>query len=127
MGDTGCFSFYPTKNLGGWGDGGAIVTDKEDLYKKLRMMRDCGRISKYEHHILGFNSRLDTLQAAVLRVKLKYLNAWNEKRIRSAQLYSRLFADVPGVDIPYAVAGFDGTCIIYTQYRSTTGMRLSEF
>ncbi|MFA5099529.1 MAG: DegT/DnrJ/EryC1/StrS family aminotransferase [Candidatus Omnitrophota bacterium] len=99
----GCFSFYPTKNLGGWGDGGVIVTDKEDLYKKLRMMRDCGRKSKYEHHILGFNSRLDTLQAAVLRVKLKYLNAWNEKRIEAARLYSKMVEGVPGVDVPYEV------------------------
>ena len=105
LGATGCFSFYPTKNLGGSGDGGAIVTDNEGLYAKLRMMRDCGRKSKYEHHILGFNSRLDTLQAAVLRVKLRRLNSWNNKRIGCARLYSRLFADIPGVAIPYAAPG----------------------
>jgi dTDP-4-amino-4,6-dideoxygalactose transaminase len=100
MGAAGCFSFYPTKNLGGWGDGGAIVTDNERLYAKLRMMRDCGRKSKYEHHILGYNSRLDTLQAAVLRVKLRHLNAWNEKRALSARLYSGMFSRIPGVTIP---------------------------
>jgi dTDP-4-amino-4,6-dideoxygalactose transaminase len=108
MGDTGCFSFYPTKNLGGWGDGGAITLDDEKLYSKLKMMRDCGRKSKiksnYEHHILGYNSRLDTMQAAVLRVKLPLLDKWNIKRIESAKMYTKLFSAEPNVIVPYAAS-----------------------
>jgi dTDP-4-amino-4,6-dideoxygalactose transaminase len=105
MGDTGAFSFYPTKNLGAWGDAGAIITDNETLFKKLRMMRDCGRKSKYEHHILGYNSRLDTMQAAILRVKLPLLERWNHRRIEAARLYTKLFFGVPGVQRPVTATG----------------------
>lgn len=105
MGAAGCFSFYPTKNLGAWGDAGAVVTDSEAMYKKLRVMRDCGRKSKYEHHILGYNSRLDTLQAAILRVKLEYLDQWNQRRRDIAQSYSALFSRVPEVLIPQESTG----------------------
>ncbi|HNQ50727.1 MAG TPA: DegT/DnrJ/EryC1/StrS family aminotransferase [Candidatus Omnitrophota bacterium] len=101
MGNAGVFSFYPTKNLGAWGDAGAIVTDNMSLYKKLFMMRDCGRKSKYEHVILGYNSRLGTLQAAVLRVKLAYLDRWNRKRKACAAAYTRFLSKVPGVRVPF--------------------------
>ncbi|MFH0827531.1 MAG: DegT/DnrJ/EryC1/StrS family aminotransferase [Candidatus Omnitrophota bacterium] len=100
--DIACFSFYPSKNLGGMGDGGMIVTDKADIYRKLLILRDCGRTSRYEHPVIGYNSRLDTLQAAILRVKLRSLNKWNEARRRSALLYNKYFKDVLGVVTPVA-------------------------
>lgn len=100
MGDTGAFSFYPTKNLGGFGDGGMITTNSGEIHEKLLKLRDCGRKSKYEHSMVGYNSRLDTLQAAVLNIKLKYLDAWNEKRRKNAGIYSELLKDIPGVIIP---------------------------
>jgi len=101
MGDIGCFSFYPTKNLGGCGDGGMIVTNNQKVYEKLLMLRDYGRISKYEHKILGFNSRLDTVQAAILRIKLKYLDRWNALRRNKARLYTDNLKDIESITVPY--------------------------
>lgn len=80
FGRLGCFSFYPGKNLGAYGDGGAIVTNDTDLIKRLRILREHGSPAKYEHSVVGWNSRLDALQAAVLSVKLQHLHAWNEAR-----------------------------------------------
>ncbi len=94
MGDIGCFSFYPSKNLGAMGDGGMITTDNEESYKKICMLRDYGRISKYEHTLIGYNSRLDTMQAAILRIKLKRLPKWNKMRQKAAQVYNRLLEDL---------------------------------
>jgi len=93
LGDVACFSFYPGKNLGAFGDGGAVVTNDPDLNDKLHMLRNYGQRSKNHHTSLGFNSRLDTLQAAVLLVKLKYLDGWNASRRRIAQRYSELLAN----------------------------------
>ncbi len=93
IGDTGCFSFYPTKNLGAYGDGGMVVTDNEELYKRLVMLRNYGEIRKFSSKIEGFNSRLDEIQAAALRVKLKYLDEWNERRREIATLYQKLLYD----------------------------------
>lgn len=104
MGDIGCFSFYPTKNLGGLGDGGMIVTNSQKIYEKLLMLRDYGRVSKYAHAIIGYNSRLDTLQAAILRIKLKKLPLWNKLRKEAAYLYNQCFKDTPEVVIPYESA-----------------------
>ena len=87
LGDIGCLSFYPTKNLGAYGDGGALVCSDEALAQRCRMICDHGSRIKYEHEILGFNSRLDSLQAAILTVKLAYLEGWTESRIRIAQRY----------------------------------------
>jgi dTDP-4-amino-4,6-dideoxygalactose transaminase len=101
LGDVGCFSFYPSKNLGALGDGGMVVTNNEEIYKRLLMLRDYGRISKYEHSIIGYNARLDTLQAAILRIKLKKLNSWNKLRQKAANIYNRLLNDVEGVIAPY--------------------------
>jgi dTDP-4-amino-4,6-dideoxygalactose transaminase len=92
FGAFGCFSFYPTKNLGGYGDGGMVVTNHQRSYEKLRLLRCYGEKRKYEHHLKGGNSRLDELQAAILRVKLNYLDRWNEERREKANLYSERLA-----------------------------------
>jgi len=86
----GCFSFYPTKNLGAYGDGGMVVTDQKKLYEKLRLLRCYGEKKKYEHILKTGNSRLDEIQAAILRVKLKYLDQWNGERRRGALIYKRM-------------------------------------
>jgi dTDP-4-amino-4,6-dideoxygalactose transaminase len=91
MGDTGCFSFYPGKNLGAYGDGGLVTTNDKALAERLRRLRNYGQQQKYEHTEKGLNARLDSVQAAILNVKLKYLNGWNEDRGRHAEAYrSRL-------------------------------------
>jgi dTDP-4-amino-4,6-dideoxygalactose transaminase len=87
LGDVACFSFYPGKNLGAYGDGGAVVSNDESLIKKVRMIANHGRLEKYTHEIEGVNSRLDGLQAAILRVKLPYLDKWNAGRQRVADRY----------------------------------------
>lgn len=94
IGDVGCFSFYPTKNLGCYGDGGAVTTNSKAIYEQLLMLRNYGQKKRYFHTIKGINSRLDELQAAILRVKLKYLDQWNEERRKVAYLYDRLLKDV---------------------------------
>ena len=96
MGDAGCISFFPSKNLGGFGDGGMVVTNDGDLYDKIRILRVHGSREKYLHEVIGYNSRLDNLQAAVLRVKLRYLDSWVAARAKIADLYAGGFS---GVDI----------------------------
>ncbi len=94
-GDVGCLSFYPTKNLGACGDAGMLVTDREDLAERLRMLRDHGAAGRYRHVRLGWCSRLDEMQAAMLRVKLQRLPAWTEARRRIADRYRSLLAGLP--------------------------------
>lgn len=93
IGDAGCFSFYPIKNLGAYGDGGIIVTNNEELATKLRVLRNHGQQQKYHHNLVGVNSRLDEIQAAILRVKLKHLDEWNSRRRENAKLYNELLVD----------------------------------
>lgn len=101
MGAFGAFSFYPSKNLGAYGDAGALTTNDSDLADRVRMMRNYGQRAKYEHVYLAWNRRLDTMQAAVLRVKLPHLDVWNESRRRIALLYGELLADC-GVGLPHS-------------------------
>ena len=100
IGDIGCFSFYPGKNLGAYGDGGAIVTNDEVLAVKCRMIANHGRIQKYDHKFEGRNSRLDGLQAAILDVKLKYLDKWTNHRIMIADEYLKHLKGINGVTLP---------------------------
>ena len=93
MGLIGCFSFYPTKNLGGAGDGGMLTTNDDRIAARLRRLRAHGGADEYQHEEVGINSRLDELQAAVLRVKLRSLDKWSDERARKAALYSRLLSD----------------------------------
>lgn len=95
FGDAGAFSFYPGKNLGASGEAGAVITNNKSLSEKIRIMRDVGQSKKYTHSIFGYNSRMDTLHAAVLLVKLKKLKNWNKKRRDTAKLYRELLNDLP--------------------------------
>jgi dTDP-4-amino-4,6-dideoxygalactose transaminase len=92
MGDLGGFSFYPGKNLGAYGEGGLVTTDSRDFARTLRMLRDWGAERKYEHVLKGYNYRLEGIQGAVLRVKLRHLEAWTEARRAAAAHYDELFA-----------------------------------
>lgn len=100
IGDAGCFSFYPGKNLGAAGEGGAVVTNKQETADAIRLIRDHGSPKKYEHKVIGHNFRLDTLQAAVLNVKLPHLEDWNASRQRRAQYYSDRLSKISGVTVP---------------------------
>lgn len=100
IGDLGCFSFYPGKNLGAFGDGGAIVTNSEDLAVKCRMIANHGRVAKYDHKFEGRNSRLDGLQAAILTVKLRHLDKWTDNRIMIANEYLERLKDIPEITLP---------------------------
>ena len=100
MGSTGCFSFYPGKNLGAYGEGGAVVTNDDELAAKMRMFRDHGQAKKYYHAIIGWNARLDGIQGAVLSVKLKYLSAWNDARRKHAKDYTTGLSAVKDIIVP---------------------------
>jgi dTDP-4-amino-4,6-dideoxygalactose transaminase len=116
LGTLGCFSFFPTKNLGGAGDGGMITTDDADLAARLRRLRVHGDAGRYEHLEVGMNSRLDALQAAVLRVKLRHLDAWTEARRENAARYREMFADEQIDDYLDLPADCDNGRHVYNQF-----------
>jgi len=122
VGSLGCFSFFPSKNLGGFGDGGMIITKNRNLADNIRIFKNHGssKQEKYFNLILGINSRLDTLQAAVLRVKLKYLNSWNQKRAKNADIYNKELSGVGDIIIPLVKKGKTHT---YNQYTIRTSRR----
>jgi len=113
FGTMGCFSFYPTKNLGGYGDGGMVVTNHKRYDQNLRLLRCYGEKEKYQHVLKGHNSRLDEIQAALLRVKLKYLDQWNEERRRKAKLYTKMLSPF-GVVCPSEKKGVRHVYHLYT-------------
>lgn len=131
--DTGAFSFYPGKNLGAFGDGGALVTDNKRIRDTVLRLRNDGSTIKYVHTVLGYKSRLDTMQAAILSAKLPYLKSWNEARRRKANLYYRLLRDIPQVrtpkEMPYAKHVYHIYCIevqkrdALQQYLSQQGIK----
>lgn len=114
LGNIACFSFFPAKNLGAYGDGGAVVTSDKKLAEKTRMLRNHGRIEKYEHEIEGMNSRLDELQAAVLLVKLKYLDKWNRARRQHANLYDEALKNLKEIKIPFIPSWATPIYYVYT-------------
>lgn len=113
FGDVGAFSFFPSKNLGAYGDGGLIATDDDKFADVARMLRTHGAKRKYHNEMIGYNSRLDEIQAAILRVKLPYLDEWNAKRRRAAARYDDLLDDVPGIVTPREGASAEH---VYHQY-----------
>jgi len=120
IGDMATFSFYPGKNLGAYGDGGAITTNNDEYFKQAKMYANHGRIDKYNHEFEGVNSRLDGLQAAVLNVKLKYIDSWTDKRNKAAQYYTEKFKNVTGIE---EVKELEGTFPVYHLYVIRTDKR----
>lgn len=113
FGDVGCFSFFPTKNLGAMGDGGLLTTNSQLIKDRVIALRNHGGSVRYYHDEIGVNSRLDEVQAAILRVKFKYINEWNQKRRTNAYRYNELFANCADIQIPKEL---DDTYCVYHQY-----------
>lgn len=129
LGNTTCFSFYPGKNLGAYGEGGAVVSDNETVVKKMRMLRDHGQSKKYHHDFVGYNYRMDGFQGAVLSVKLKYLQEWTDKRNKMAQRYNYGLQDIEGLQVAYVrdndVSAFH-LYVIHTEKRDELMKYLNE-
>ena len=105
IGHVGCFSFFPTKNLGACGDGGAITTNDPAIAKQMRILKEHGSPSRYRHDFIGINSRIDAVQAVILTVKLRYLDHWNEQRQRAAAYYQELLQSISSLKLPQALSG----------------------
>ena len=118
IGDAGCFSFYPSKNLGAYGDGGMMITNNSEVFEKVRLLRNHGTVGPYEHIFLGFNSRLDEIQAAILRIKLRHVDTYNQKRREIAGVYTSLLNNA--VQCPVVP---EGRLHVYHQYTIRTPKR----
>jgi dTDP-4-amino-4,6-dideoxygalactose transaminase len=127
MGHIGCFSFFPTKNLGAFGDGGAVTTNDPEIAAKIRVLKEHGASKRYYHETIGINSRLDALQAAILQIKLPYLDTWNDRRRAVAADYQQHLADLPGIITPQETPGSRAVWNQYTiRVKSPTGNREDE-
>ena len=113
IGQAGCFSFFPTKNLGACGDGGMVTTQDPEIATTIRKLREHGSNVRYYHEAIGINSRLDTIQAAILKIKLRYLDQWNQAREEVAQRYQELLAPISGIVTPQVTAP---ACSVWNQY-----------
>jgi dTDP-4-amino-4,6-dideoxygalactose transaminase len=122
LGDAGCFSFYPSKNMTVGGDGGMITTNDSKLAQKVSKLRDCGRKSQYIHDVIGYTSRLNSVNAAVGRVQLRRLDEWNEKRRHAAAIYHRLLSDIDSLTLP-PVGDADGVQPVFHLYVIRTLLR----
>ncbi len=130
IGDTGCLSFFPAKNLGAYGDGGMVVTSDSQIAEVVQTLRQHGSRTSYYHIMPGFNSRLDALQAAILRVKLKYLDNWNNLRRQKASLYTQLLSEIDGIEPPYIAEHVKPSANYYTirlRNRSIDRNKLREY
>ncbi|MDJ0718449.1 MAG: DegT/DnrJ/EryC1/StrS family aminotransferase [Prochloraceae cyanobacterium] len=127
IGDIGCFSFYPTKNLGACGDGGAITTKDLTIAKKIRMMANHGMSDRYQYEITGVNSRLDALQAAILQIKLSRLDRWNQQRTEVADRYQNLLAPITEIKLPQAIFGGKSVWNQYTIRIKETGKQTETY
>jgi len=114
IGDISATSFFPSKNLGGYGDGGAIFTNNSLFEKKIRAIVNHGMFKRYYHDYIGVNSRLDSIQAAILKVKLKYLDSYNQKRKKAAEIYNKFLNNKPGIILPFVKGELDSH--VYHQY-----------
>jgi len=124
-----CFSFYPGKNLGAYGEGGAVVTDDDAIADFARRLRDHGQRVRYHHETVGYNYRMEGFQGAVLGIKLPRLEAWNQGRRRHAELYRRLLKDVPGLTVPSETDGFESVYhlfVIEVDNRDEVAKKLNE-
>jgi dTDP-4-amino-4,6-dideoxygalactose transaminase len=124
IGDVGCFSFYPTKNLGGCGDGGMMTTKSAEVAEKLKILREHGSPKRYYHEYIGMNSRLDSLQAALLQVKLPYLDKWNAQRREISDRYTDLLKDA---NIPHLVTPHHCTGSVWNQYTVCIGSSKRDY
>jgi dTDP-4-amino-4,6-dideoxygalactose transaminase len=126
FGDVGCLSFFPSKALGAYGDGGMVVTNDSQIAETARILRVHGSKASYQHVMHGFNSRLDALQAAILRIKLQHLDRWIELRRDKAALYTRLLSPIAGIEPPYVEMGCKPSCNYYTVRLKNSRLDRSE-
>ena len=122
VGHVGCFSFFPTKNLGACGDGGAVTTNDETIAKQIRILKEHGSPSRYRHDFIGINSRIDAVQAVILTIKLRYLDYWNQQRQKAAFYYQELLHSVSSLKLPQNLVGGDS---VWNQYTVAVAARRS--
>lgn len=123
IGDVGCFSFFPTKNLGACGDGGAITTNNRAIANQIRVLKEHGSPLRYRHDFIGINSRIDAVQAAILTIKLRYLDGWNKQRQQAAQYYQELLQSVSLLKLPQATVEGGG---VWNQYTVRIAQKQSD-